>query len=888
MLTALAALFEFAEKGMTLWNWATSAARYIKHGSFPGTERAHRQEVREQLNTMPFIYSDLEGTLESDFVNMAYRFREALMIEISQEPYPYNWLPDVEAMETRNREAARDRDQANAHLHQTHRALFLGNAGIGKTTFLSRITLSLTDKEDTEIRRTFFAKELSVVPVFVPLKVLENSDPHPIFSYIFTHYRFFNGPKGMRVFQKLAAERRLLIVLDGYDEVYTSGGAENRVIRDIEALFDARPDNLLHSRSNEDMIQLYHLMRRNDVWLSSRRDYYLANRLQCEKRESWRLFGDPAITCIDLFGVTSRIDLVRKIFDKHRAASQEAKDLLSEDAFFAYVDRTFDEEMVRLSYNPLFLTMMCYVYVKHLDSNGNVAHGELGTVRKIILQCVQLLLTDLDKYKVSKLQPRVKRSLEEKRGLYPAQKRAFLGYFAAQVEADTQRGRRAFTKSEIVEEARRYFLRHANRRAAQDILRGLDRDNASSIVNQLIKQELFVRMSARDATLYDFPHRRFREVLASTYLDTPKRIRRILENVHNPDQRELFLVLFAVTEKQADWLLEAILHRAEQPQSERYFVTLAAACIQARGSGYDPSAILQTWLKHVISSNRLQTVPTALLPHVSVSEAFCSWLTTELTHALNTGDAGRTAMAGAILQFLRPDVLPALVVELLPGNDSSKTYRLLHVLLSAAEDAFIQLLERYIQHPQYAFRLAASALLKEGVTGSEPWWRRMCAVLPLPLIAHLMRVAEKSAPHLTLKLLGFEGRPELLPELWSELGDNGPVYLLAHAHLDDLSVERGRRVLRKVPENVYFSFPAIPPLDRPDEEEAILKLWKGRVPPVEQDPELVQHQQRMIAEAIADIHEDETNQTYDFVRTRLARPREEWSAFVRLRQMPSS
>jgi hypothetical protein len=883
MFAILASLLEAVGGTATLWKGMRHAVRYARSASIPGTERAHRQELRRRLNTLPFIYRDLEGTLESNYVNSAYRPQSLLTLDRAA-PQP---RAAGERFGTRERAAldevaAKDRRRASSLLRGNNRAIFLGNAGIGKTTFLSRLTLSLTDAADAATRTQFFHAGMKLFPIFVPLKVLDNSAPHPIFTYISTSYSYFRGPRGLRRMLRLAAANRLLLVLDGYDEIYNSGSRESFVASDIEAVFRGGVVRSTSDHTNEDVIRFYGKMGRNVVWLTSRKDYYVANRLACEMDDTWR--GKETIACVELMGIVNRADLVTRIFDRYRTKFTIHQDFLSEDAFFAYVHRTFDEEMITLTYNPLFLTMMCFVYARHLEDNEGVAPSGIGTVRQIILKCVQLLLTDLDAYKVRGLPPRTKHALDEKRGLYPDEKFEFLGYFAARLEADAGRVRRTFTRTEIVEAAHLFFSARGDLEATREIVRGLWQDGTSSIVNQLINQELFVTVTVDDAPLYDFPHRRFREVLASTYLDDPTRTREILENLHNPDQRELLIVLFAVTESQADRLLEAILSRAGDPRSERYFVSLAAACIRARGSEYDASAILQGWLKNSINTAQLHAVPAEVLPHLHPSEAFLSWLHAHMAHAMNAVNHDRAELDAAVLYHLSPaGFLDLLLQEL--ESARGRAMMLLGVLLSTDPDALARLMETQAANPAHVRQIGSAAVFGKGVTGRERWWRRMCAALPMSEVAHLMLIAESFAPHLAPRLLGFEDltRLESTPPPESEGVDH--VYLFTHWNLDELEVQRGQRALRAVKEGIYFDASFIPPLELPSWEEAERRLDRPGLKKMiagEKDPAKAAELSAWVEDMIARIHNEETERTHAFVRTQMARKRDDWLDFLQV------
>jgi len=125
----------------------------------PVTLSAHLSEIRTRLQKMPFIYRDLNTQVFIDFVSVRIE------------------TIDLETLKVRPIE--RGRPSTDQRMRERHKALFLGNAGIGKTTFFRHTALTLANKRHVQ---HFFPDE-KIIPFYVPLKAVNNSHPHPIIKY---------------------------------------------------------------------------------------------------------------------------------------------------------------------------------------------------------------------------------------------------------------------------------------------------------------------------------------------------------------------------------------------------------------------------------------------------------------------------------------------------------------------------------------------------------------------------------------------------------------------------------------------------------------------------------------------------------------------------------
>ena len=105
---------------------------------------------------------------------------------------------------------------AAQRIKDTRRALILGSAGIGKTTFLRRTALNIVAGKG---RSAQFLEGEYLIPFYVPLKALDLGERSPILRYLRSNYPLLSGRSGLRRLTRLAREKKILLLLDGYDEI---------------------------------------------------------------------------------------------------------------------------------------------------------------------------------------------------------------------------------------------------------------------------------------------------------------------------------------------------------------------------------------------------------------------------------------------------------------------------------------------------------------------------------------------------------------------------------------------------------------------------------------------------------------------------------------------
>ncbi|MGN6382295.1 MAG: NACHT domain-containing protein [Dyella sp.] len=483
----------------------------------------YRVALSGRLMDMPFLYKDMHLSAKDDYVEMLLSTADASAKPLGSPRIDYR-TPLL-------------------RFRQSRRALLFGDGGFGKTTLFRHVILrSLEGKK--AIRP--FAR--NVVPIFVALKAVRLSSEFPILDCIQASASYFSGDLGYRRLCKLARQGRLAIFLDGYDEMPYSGGADHAV-KELKTFFgrcDKRQPNFFEAQK-----EFYVFSQGCRVYLSSRREFFFYNQFEVS--------GDVVRWLARGLG-DRRAELVGRIFSRYRSSSEYFNDILDEELFLQQLAESCDSQLIELSYSPLFLTVICYIYIENFKGSGrSPANGVFANgARGLIDKCIDLLISDVDEYKARGLNDVQRMALLNRRSAYPAEKREFLQFFAANLyESDLG----IFDREEIIRLADTYF---ANRVGTPDsIVRGLDSDDPTvNLVDQLIFCGIFVVVDVRKGErIFDFPHRSFREALAIGYYSLPENVARIISNFNRPSFGELALA-FVERSFVGDRILKAVLSNA--------------------------------------------------------------------------------------------------------------------------------------------------------------------------------------------------------------------------------------------------------------------------------------------------------------------------------------
>jgi hypothetical protein len=594
----------------------------------PTTISTHRTEIRERLRRMPFIYKDLGTEVLTDFVEINI---DTLDLETLQ-PHP-----GTRMLTTTDRVRAR------------RKALFIGDAGMGKTTFFRHVAISLASRANQAYQAYFLSGE-KLVPFYVPLKAVSNLHPFPIIRYLLDNYRYLSGRNGLERIVRLAGQRRVLLLLDGYDEIYVPpSGQRNFIYEELNFIFAGR-EPLMQSTPEPSYTRLGERLQLCRIWLSGRREFYQQHPLSLKPFQLGEMGKMIDFVALTLIGISSREALIEKIFDIYREREEKYNESLDAESFLHDIDLSGDEERTVLSYNPLFLTVMCYLYVHGLGDGSDFAGVQdpaAGSMSRIILECIDLLLSDLDEYRVRDLPFAQRQAFRKRRTLYTLEKREFLAFFAHKLIAE---GKPVFTEDSLRESARQFFLEEFNSEYSLEIVRGLDakQKSAHQFVGQLINQGLFVVDLRQGVTLYDFPHRRFREVLAARYVGNTGGLERVLANIGQGHYSE-FLYVFFNASNQQDAVLREIFQRILTAPENRYFGDLALNCLRHRPESYNAAPVFQEFIRNRLDERAAFMLPEAMLGELSPAADFVEWLGRQMREGLSAGDQYAIAVIGPLL-----------------------------------------------------------------------------------------------------------------------------------------------------------------------------------------------------------------------------------------------
>nr|WP_319571263.1 hypothetical protein [uncultured Draconibacterium sp.] len=568
-----------------------------------GIKASYESQLVTLLNKMPFIYHDLEGSVLNDFVEIEADQLDILSLERNKNEQYISY---------------------KERLKEKPRALFLGSAGIGKTTFFRYVLLNLLkSKEDIP----FFTKheKKKLIPIYVPLKIIDNNSHSPIYNYITENIKLFKGKSGKKFLLKKANRGEIFLLLDGYDEI-TLITKSNFIKAEVEHFFNEKRSNLINE------VEFYEAMKYSKVWLSSRKEFYKLNSFNLNKGIN-EIKAKGVITGLELKGIgDNRIKLVKLIFDKYKKVNSYYEELLDEEFFIRNINNAYGEEIEELTKSPLFMIVITYIYVNDVKASGNIEVFNYTNYVKLIIKCIKLLLEDLDKEKVRGYPKAKELAHLHRRNMYVDDKLRFLKYFAAELYINKKS---VFTYDYLCQKAKEYFEKNNSSDYKKSILDGLEhKGNDPNFVEQLIYCAIFTLVgSDKGENIYDFPHRRFREVLAGVYFEESNRHKFVLKLVDNITYSEFLYVFFKITQKK-DLLLKKIFEKVLEETDTKYN-NLAQDCIASTINFYDPTNIIVEFLQTCISKNKTFHLSSEIIKKIKYDSNFISYLVRETQKLVN-------------------------------------------------------------------------------------------------------------------------------------------------------------------------------------------------------------------------------------------------------------
>ncbi len=606
--------------------------------------RLHSRELLIKLKDMPFIYKDLEAEVLSDFVEV-----ELTTLDPS----------------TLGSTAAGDLMSSSLEsIKRRRKALFLGQAGVGKTTLFRYTILTLIGNKGRagggiDLGAIFHPRE-RLVPFYVPLKAVDNAEQYPILRYLLGNNLILEGPRGMGRLRGVAEKRRLFVLLDGYDEIpfpTIGSGEKNYISEELDLIMTGREPT---GRVSDDIKHFYRALGGCRIWLSSRKSFFERYRIDVSP-PSIRFRPDDFSTpvAVELRGIlTKRVKLVSRIFGKYKARSATYRDILSEEYFIQEIDRSPERDLVAMSANPLFLTVMCYIYANKAIGHGRHDISWTNNLQELVSQCVDLLLEDIDAYKARGLPLAERAALLRRRNAYVSEKREFLRFFAGKLVLESKN---AFDQEYLLKSAISFFETHSESGSRDEIIRELKKKDPGllNLVDQLAFSGIFVTVDRSGGrVLYDFPHRRFREVLAAAYFDDRARLMEILKAARRDDLGEFTQFLFGqsrLKEEILGGLLKLVLRH---PQDDR-IGEVVRNCLRDSISDWDPSRQMGEFFLTALKTNQAFLLPIDILTYINLQEEVLQAAVNVLGTREAEASAGTDAveLAAALLWHYNPLLL---------------------------------------------------------------------------------------------------------------------------------------------------------------------------------------------------------------------------------------
>ena len=283
----------------------------------------------------------------------------------------------------------------------------------------------------------------------------------------------------------------------------------------------------------------------------------------------------------------------------------------------------------------------------------------------LIVECLDLLINDLDEIKARDLSKAQRAGLQTRRNLFSEEKKLFLQYFALQLFFDNKSiFNLEYLKSKITE----YFTREHRIRSSDVILQGLVEDNPSkpNFALQLIYQGVFVLVDkSKSETSYDFPQRRFREVLASRYIATPERYEQLLANIEKRQFIEFLAVFFSSTGfRNLAFQAESFAHILEKSKWQietDYYVRVTRQFMKYKPDDYDIAKVVGHFLLECLAARVYFRISKDVLKKYKPDTEIMASLAPTFKDAIAKSDPNRLSLCCTLLSTYNPPLLTELL-----------------------------------------------------------------------------------------------------------------------------------------------------------------------------------------------------------------------------------
>ena len=612
--------------------------RYIRLSK---TVASHIKELESKFKDMPFIYKGMEGDIVNDFVEVTINPLDLHSLKVASTNKSYN------------------QNQYN-RLQHSKKILLLGNAGVGKTTF-QRHTILMLIRKMYDPR--YLLSEEKPIPFYVPLRAVDNREKFPILRYILRN-------SGFKVQKLIRLERKgkFFLFLDGYDEIpFANPEKSERNYVQEELNFVMSTKNLsIHNYgfSNQDYKTFYEQLMFCRVWLTSRREFFEKFPIMQYKPD-----GTSSLKAVEIGGIGSnRLKLIKTIFDRYKRRSETYQSILNEEYFIQIIDDTEDFEIREISYNPLFLTVMCYIYAMHAIESVDCEIALVNTFYQLITECIKLLLGDLDETKVRELPKAERLALIKRRGTYLSEKEVFLRYFAFELFVE-EKG--IFDLEYINDKIKNFFTDRYDSPYGEKIIRELSKTDSSypNFSLQLIFSGIFIIVDKnKDMIFYDFPHRRFREVLACEYITEPDHYEYLLKNIHKAHLNEFLNVFYRSSAFKNESLqaetLRSILYKSKKNNNNSdYYKLISYNLTKLKPHINNQSEIISNFLFQCLNSSQEAVfhLSTEILKRFKPGHDFIDTLVNIYQKCVEKKTAFRLSLCGYLLFHYNKPLLKELL-----------------------------------------------------------------------------------------------------------------------------------------------------------------------------------------------------------------------------------
>lgn len=498
--------------------------------------------------------------------------------------------------------------------------LIVGDAGVGKSTFIKNIIL-----DNLHSRYNKYISFKKLFPIFIPLKVIENRSRSPVLKYLFEETPYFQNKVGKERFKKLIKNGKLFFVLDGYDEL-GSPEEENWAKYEINLFIS---DNLEKSDIdrkliNDQFLSFYLDISNCKTWISTRENFYNLNQLRnlenAQNQESYSRYSKS----VRLLGLDKkRGDFVDFIFSHYK--NEKLKKFLNVTLFLDTIDKTRDEQLHKISKTPLFLIIMCGVYIKEINATQIIPQDWKLTIQGLVFQCVDILLIEKDKEKIPISKPAKKIEFHNRRSKFFEEKKLFLYYISWELIIENVP---SFDEVYLLEKAKTFFPQLSNSQNSKDILEDLNDLNSSNsnIVSQIINSDVFTQVNLFNTKriLYDFPHRRFREILAIFYLETDENFKHFLKQILNPNLSEFIIILFTTKKDKRNEIVKVIFKHFTNTNNYLYANLLLYKCLN-ENKDFNVTSALEEEVKLWVLENQHVKLSSNIIPLAKFTSDFIQW-----------------------------------------------------------------------------------------------------------------------------------------------------------------------------------------------------------------------------------------------------------------------